>query len=789
MSEKIYKVHGMHCASCKVNIEKRVGKQPGVKKVEVNFATEEARIDFDSEKTNIATLSKSVEPLGYTIEDDQVVMPSGEKMSREEHEKMNHATMDHATMDHGNMNHAGMKGEHHSQHATTNDAEVEAYKRKVHISIPLVVFSALAMFWMIFSKQFALLPMIPELWQTILDFALLAMATYMLFIVGKPYIRGVKTFLRHGVANMDSLVGIGTMTAYFYSLVLLVFSSQLQGILDTESKYFDVTIIVIGLITVGKYLEVRSKRKTGDAIKKLLGLQVKMALVVRADREVEIPVDQIVHGDHVLVKPGMKVPVDGVIVSGNSSIDESMLTGEPIPVTKQEGDKVAAGTINTSGSFTMEATGVGSETLLAHIIQLVKEAQGSRAPIQKLADKISAIFVPAVLVIAFTTLILWLAVGAQYMPFNEALRFGIVNFVGVLVIACPCALGLATPTAIIVGVGKGALNGILIKNAEVLEKLHKVTTLVIDKTGTITTGKPEVVSFQTFGMPEEKAAQIIASLEKNSEHPLAQSIVQYGKKLQVTLQKVSDFNNVAGKGVYGTIEGKKYYAGSAPYIEELGISGAKEELANILGSGSTVVVLADEHKVLAVAAIGDTLKPGAKEAIATLHKMGIAVVMATGDHQKAAEHFAKQVGIDTVFAQVSPEDKLKKVEALQQAGEVVAMAGDGVNDAPALAKADVGIAMSTGTDVSIETSDVTLLEGDVTKIAEAVRLSRFTLTTIKQNLFWAFIYNVIGIPLASGVFYPLFGWLLSPVFAGAAMALSSVSVVSNSLRLKTKKLS
>jgi Cu2+-exporting ATPase/Cu+-exporting ATPase len=437
----------------------------------------------------------------------------------------------------------------------------------------------------------------------------------------------------------------------------------------------------------------------------------------------------------------------------------------------------------------MKATGVGSETLLAHIIQMVKDAQGSRAPIQKLADKISAIFVPAVLVIAALTFILWLAIGSQYISFNEALRYGIVNFVGVLVIACPCALGLATPTAIIVGVGKGALSGILVKNAEVLEKLHKVTTLVIDKTGTITTGKPEVLSFQAFDMKDEEALSIIASLEKNSEHPLAQSIVQYGKKLHAPIQKVSNFKNTPGKGVAGYIQDKKYFAGSIAFVKEQGVHGAEHELEKILDAGQTVIVLSDEQKILAVAAIGDTLKPNAKKAMETLHEMGVEVVMATGDHQKAAEYFAKQVGIDKIFAEVSPEDKLKKVEAMQKTGGVVAMAGDGVNDAPALAKADVGIAMSTGTDVSIETSDVTLLEGDITKIAEAIQLSRFTIVTIKQNLFWAFIYNVIGIPLASGVFYPLFGWLLSPVFAGAAMALSSVSVVSNSLRLKTKKLS
>lgn len=776
-----YRVSGMHCASCKVNIEKRIGQQPGVKNIEVNFATEEARIDFDPAVTNIQKLSKAVELIGYTLHEDKDVMtmPDGKKMSMAEHQAMKGS-------ERGSHN---MSGEDHSQHATVQEGEFEVMQKKVRIVIPLVVLSALVMLWSILA-DFKVLAGLSESIMTSIDMAMLIISTYVLFVIGKPYLKGVATFLRHGVANMDSLVGIGTLTAYLYSVTLTVFSSQLKDVLDVNAKYFDVTIIVIGLITLGKYLEVRSKRKTGDAIKKLLGLQVKTALVVREDHEVEIPVDQIVHGDLILVKPGMKVPVDGVIINGTSSIDESMLTGEPIPVTKEVDDKVAAGTINTSGSFTMKATGVGSETLLAHIIRLVKEAQGSRAPIQKLADKISAIFVPAVLVIAFLTLVLWLWVGSQFMPFNEALRYGIVNFVGVLVIACPCALGLATPTAIIVGVGKGALNGVLIKNAEVLEKLHKVNTLVIDKTGTITKGKPEVVLVRGLsGMKDNEAFTLLASLEKSSEHPLALSIVRYAKKQELLLKDVSHFQSVPGKGVEGTIEGIQYYAGNISYIKEKGVMSNESIVKEVLESGSTMVILASEKEMLAVVAIGDTLKKGAKEAIAELHGMGIRVVMATGDHQIAAEHFAKQVGIDEIIAQVSPEDKLKKVATLQEQGNSVAMAGDGVNDAPALAKADVGIAMSTGTDVSIETSDVALLEGDIRKIAEAIRLSRLTMRTIKQNLFWAFIYNIIGIPLASGIFFPIFGWLLSPVFAGAAMALSSVSVVSNSLRLKTRKLS
>lgn len=775
MSEQTYKVHGMHCASCKVNIEKRVGKQPGVKSVEVNFATEEARIDFDQSKTNMKQLSKVVEPLGYTFEDesekqDEVTMPDGEKMSHEEHQNMGH-------------------GEDHSAHATTSDAEIEDYQKKMHVSIPAIALAVLAMLWMIFSEQFSVLPMLSEGLLVGIDVVLLVLATYMMFVVGKPYIRGVGTFLRHGAANMDTLVGIGTLTAYTYSLVLTLFAAQLEGVLDVSAKYYDVTIIVIGLITVGKYLEVKSKRKTGDAIKKLLGLQVKTALVVRDGKEVELPVDQVKKGDLVLVKPGMKIPVDGDIVKGTSSVDESMLTGEPIPVTKNERDSVAAGTINTSGVFTMKAQQVGSETLLAHIIKMVKDAQGSRAPIQKLADTISAVFVPAVIVIAVVSLIAWLWIGSQYMDFNDALRFGIVNFVSVLVIACPCALGLATPTAIIVGVGKGASLGALIKNAEILEKLHKVSTLVIDKTGTITKGKPQVVSFYAEDSGEtERTLSFLASLEKNSEHPLAESIVAYAKKKNAPLVEVDDFENIPGRGVKGVVGGTQLFAGSPSFIKEQGIKVPAAELQKVLDSGSTPVVFASKEKFLALVGVGDTLKPEAKKAIASLHSMGIKVIMATGDQKQAAEHFAKQVGIDEIMAEVSPEDKRNKIIEIQKKGELVAMAGDGVNDAPALAQSDVGIAMSTGTDVSIETGDVTLLAGDISKIASVIKLSKATMRTIKQNLFWAFIYNIIGIPLASGIFYPFFGWLLSPVFAGLAMALSSVSVVTNSLHLKAKRL-
>ncbi len=764
MTKDTFKVAGMHCASCAVNIEKRVKKQPGVYAVAVNYATEEARIDFDEKMTSSHRLSKVIEPLGYSL-----------KPSHDEMAAMHSNTPDDtAHMD-------------HMQHDSGNDA-VQKLKAKVIISIPLMAIAAIMMAWSIVASNASLVPMIPAVAERIVDVLLLIVAAYMLFFVGQPYLKGVATFFRTGVANMDSLVGIGTSVAFLYSFLVVLFENELARYIDVSVKYFDVTIIVIGLITVGKYLEVRSKKKTGDAIKKLLGLQVKTAIVRRAGKELTVSVEKVVHGDHVVVKPGMRIPVDGIIVEGSSSIDESMLTGEPIPVTRREGDRVAAGTVNTTGAFVFEARGIGAETLLAHIVKLVKDAQGSRAPIQRLADSISAIFVPTVIVIAVLALVTWLVVGSRYLSFQESLSLGLISFVNILVIACPCALGLATPTAIIVGVGKGAINGILIKNAEVLEKLHGVTALVIDKTGTITRGRPTVTHFLAADdIAGPRALAIFASLEKNSEHPIAASIVAYAEKEKAHTLPIEDFTSITGKGVIGTIDGKKYLAGSLALMRERGIT-IDERFLLQNNSGDTVVFLAKEGRVIGAASVGDTLKPEAKSAIAQLRDLGIMVIMTTGDSTAAAKHFAAQVGIEKVFSEISPEGKLEQIQALQKAGYVVAMAGDGVNDAPALAKADVGIAMATGTDVSIETSDVTLLEGDITKIASAILLSRQTMRTIKQNLFWAFIYNIIGIPLASGIFYPLFGWLLSPVFAGLAMALSSVSVVSNSLRLKRGKL-
>ncbi|HZX01090.1 MAG TPA: heavy metal translocating P-type ATPase [Candidatus Paceibacterota bacterium] len=766
-----YRVKGMHCASCSSMIEKTFKKVEGVQSVEVNYGTEKAKISFDSSKTSPQALSKHIEPLGYSLvisTADTSTSPSASEM--------------------------GMSADEHAAHLGLNQskneklAELADMRVKVLSALPLAFISAVILVWDI-SAQFKILPAASPVWVGVFRYLLPIMATYTLFVVGKPYLLGFYRFLRYGKANMDTLIGIGTSAAFIYSFAVMAFGETLKSYININQSYFDVTIIVIAFITLGKYLEASSKLKTGDAIEKLLNLQAKTALVVRNGNEVEVPITEVVHGDFIIVKPAGKIPVDGVITEGQSFVDESMISGEPMPVEKTVGDTVVAGTINTSGSFTFKATKVGSETLLANIIRMVEEAQGSKAPIQALADKISSVFVPIVLVIAFLSLGLWLLIGSQYLGFAQALSYGLVSFVGVLVIACPCALGLATPTAIIVGVGKGAGEGILVKDAATLEKLHKVNVVVVDKTGTLTRGKPELVSIKNHSSKSEKEIiSILASLENKSEHPIAHAVTEYAKQNDISLISISGFEIVKGKGLKGTVSGAEYFAGNIKLISDLGLTFNKEELQKETAEGKTPVMLATKESVLGVFMVADAIKPEAIEAVKSLHKLGIKIVMLTGDDKNTALAIAKQVGIDDVVAEVMPEDKLNKIKELQAEGKIVAMAGDGVNDAPALAQADIGIAMATGTDVAIESAGITLLHGDISKLVKAISLSKMTMRGIKQNLFWAFIYNIVGIPLASGIFFPIFGWLLSPVFAGFAMAFSSVSVVGNSLRLKAKRL-
>ncbi|HEU5114934.1 MAG TPA: heavy metal translocating P-type ATPase [Candidatus Paceibacterota bacterium] len=745
MKTETLRIKGMHCASCAHIIEKTLRKTEGVHSAEANYGTERAKISYDPEKIGIAEMSKKIKPLGYELLD----MP-------------------------------GMSPDKH--------AEIAGRRSGVLSALPLAAISIFIMAWDMLARIHAV-PGQPKIAEDFFRYLLPVMATYVLFVVGKPYLSGMLRFFRYGKANMDTLIGIGTSAAFLYSFIATAFEGPLRPFIDTSHTYYDVAIVVITFIALGKYLEARSKVKTGDAIEKLLKLQAKTALVVRSGKEHEIPVADVRHGDHVIVKPGAKIPVDGEIVEGSSFVDESMVTGEPMPAEKKSGDTVIAGTMNTTSSFTFKATKVGSETLLAHIVKMVEEAQGSKAPIQAIADRISAIFVPIVLVLSFVALGAWLLIGSRYLGFPQALSFGLTSFVGILVIACPCALGLATPTAIIVGVGKGAREGILIKDAAALEKLHEIDTVVVDKTGTITKGKPELAGIKNHSkLAESDIMAILAGLESKSEHPIAHAITERAKEQSVEPSPVDRFESIKGKGVKGTVRGIEYFAGNAKLIGDLKLTfdTAAVEAETLLGK--TPVILASAREVIAVAMVADQIKPESAQAVSDLRKLGITTVMLTGDHRNTAEFIAAEAGIDQVIAEVLPDDKLNAIKDLQKQGKIVAMAGDGVNDAPALAQADVGIAMGTGTDVAIETAGITLLHGDISKLVKAVRLSRMTMRGIKQNLFWAFFYNILGIPLAGGLFYPAFGWLLNPIFAGLAMAFSSVSVVGNSLRIKTKKL-
>ncbi|MDD5164937.1 MAG: heavy metal translocating P-type ATPase [Candidatus Pacebacteria bacterium] len=757
MTKKTLQVKGMHCASCATIITQKVSKLEGVKSVNVNVATEKAQLEFDHQAIDVNKMNAEIKKLGYEFVAESM------NMSPEDHSK-----------------HLGL-----NQTKNEKIQELSRMKNKILFVMPVALVVFVLMLWDIASKTLLFVPKLP-IPMEIFNAVGMVLATVVMFWIGQPFLQGVVRFIKYRVANMDTLIGIGTLAAYSYSVIITLLPQVRETLSLPEYTYFDVTIVVIGFVIFGKYLEARSKLRTGEAIEKLMGLQAKTALIFRNGNEVEIPVSEVKIGDIIIVKPGTKIPVDGRIVEGTSSIDESMITGEPIPVDKKIGDLVVGATINKQGNIRFSATKIGSDTVLSQIIKMVEEAQGSKAPIQAMADKISAIFVPVVLGIAGLTLITWLTVGAPAIGFSAALSYGILSFVGILVIACPCALGLATPTAIIVGVGKGAEYGILIKNAEALEKLSKVDTIVFDKTGTITNGKPEVTDIIVLDSAwnESQILSLAASIEKLSEHPLAESIVLKASEQKLALEKVDDFVALEGVGVKGTIGSKNIYVHKPSSNNTSTIS----QLKTLQEQGKTVVVIEVESKIIGLIALSDTLKSEAKEAIAKLHKRGIKVVMLTGDNHLAAQYIATQAGIDTVIAEVMPAEKAGKIKALQAEGRVVAMAGDGINDAPALVQADVGIAMATGTDIAIESAGITLLGGDISKLSQAFELSRATMRTVKQNLFWAFIYNVVGIPIAAGLLFPIWGIVLNPIFAGLAMAGSSVSVVTNSLRLKTKKL-
>ncbi|MBU0461361.1 MAG: copper-translocating P-type ATPase, partial [Nanoarchaeota archaeon] len=578
-------------------------------------------------------------------------------------------------------------------------------------------------------------------------------------------------------ANMDTLIAVGTSAAYFYSVYVVLLKPEM-------GQYFEISAILITFVILGKYLEAIAKGKTSDAIKKLMDLSPKIATVIRDGKETKMRVDDVVEGDIILVRPGEKIPVDGKVIEGSSYVDESMITGESMPVEKKKNDLVVGATMNTHGSFKFIATKVGKDTTLAHIIKLIEEAQGRKAPIQRFADVVSAYFVPIVIVISICTFLIW------YLAFGKEISFALITAVAVLVIACPCALGLATPTAIMVGTGKGARKGILIKGGDALESAYKLKYVVFDKTGTITKGTPEVTDvISTSASSEEKLLNIAASIEKNSEHPLAEAIMKETMTKGLHPENVTHFKAVPGQGVECKIRGKEYRMGNQKFMShhKIDISSINEQVRMLEEQGKTVMIIAENKKVLGIVAVADTIKDTSNEAVRKLQDMGIQVYMITGDNERTARAIARQAGINDIFSEVMPEDKTKYVKMLQQKGKV-AMVGDGINDSPALAQADIGIAMGSGTDVAMETGNIVLMRNDLLDVPRAIRLSRMTMSKIKQNMFWALFYNVLGIPIAAGVLYPFTGWLLSPIIAGGTMALSSVSVVSNSLLLKYKKL-
>lgn len=751
--EKItLKVKGMHCASCANVIAKSLSKIDGVKEANSFYATEEAVVSYDDSQTNVKEMNKKLKPLGYELLEEKPEIAN----DRGQHNPNNH-------------NHAEM-------------LELDKEKEQVEFALPIALFVFISMMWELASSKFKFIPSLPfpeSFWMMVQ----LIFATIIFFVLGKGFLRALITFVRFGKANMDTLVGLGTGAAYFYSLFGFFFPSLLSRFGLPNSLYFDVVIIVIAFVKFGKYLEARSKMRTGEAVASLIKLQAKTALVKRGNDFLELAIEEVKVGDLLKIKPGSSVPVDGIIEDGESNLDESMITGESLPLAKVKNDEVVAGTLNIDGVIFIKAKKVGKETVLAKIVEMVKNAQNSKAPIERLADQVSAIFVPTVLVIALLTILTWVFWPTINLPFSQELAFGINCMIAVLVIACPCALGLATPTAMIVGVGNAAKKGILIKNAESLEQLHSVTTVVFDKTGTLTTGKPSlerVVGFSNHS--EEEILSLAAALENHSEHPLAKAVVEEAKKRQLTLKKVEKFQNLAGEGVKGQIGKATYWIGSEKFALN---KHTLPKTANFSANpGESLLYLLDEKSILGVITVADQLKETTKEAIDKLKKLNIKMVMLSGDRQDTANHFAKTLGINEAIGEVKPDQKLAKIKELKAQGEIVAMVGDGVNDAPALAVADVGIAMSTGTEVAMFTAAATILRGDLLKVETAISISKSVMRVVRQNLFWAFAYNIIGIPLAAGLLYPFFGVLLNPAFAGMAMAFSSVSVVTNSLRLK-----
>ncbi len=733
-----FHVSGMHCASCANTITRALKKTPGVEEASVNYANEQATVRYSTHKNIANDLEAAVKKVGYTA--------------------------------------------HVHDHDNTDISEKERTQELSDLKKKLLICGALSAVLVA-----TMIPGIPMILKN--PWLLWALATPVQFWGGKRFYLGAWSGLKNFTANMDTLVALGTSVAYFFSVIVVFFGARLMELGLETHVYFEASAVIITFILLGKYLEIRAKAQTSSAIKKLLNLQAKTAFVKKDGEWVEVPIEEVIAGSVLLVKPGQKVPVDGEIIEGESSIDESMITGESLPITKNVGDTVIGATLNQSGSIQVRATKVGSETMLASIIRLVKEAQGSRPPIQALVDKISSYFVPVVIVLSILTFGTWMIIGPE-----PRFLFALVSMINVLIIACPCALGLATPTSLMVGMGKGAGLGILIKDAPALEIANKVSAVVFDKTGTLTEGKPAVQEAIFLQKDIQDTLAHLIAVEELSHHPLAHAVVTYAQEKRTAkskLPKVSGFKDISGKGVSAQANGKDILIGNEKLLTEHKITipaDLQGQVETLKESGHTVVFLSIDKKVEAVMSIADTLKSNAKSTISTLKKMGITPIMLTGDNQQTANAIAQEVGIEQVIAEVLPEQKESTVRQLRQKYPVVAMVGDGINDAPALATADVSIAMGGGTDVAIESAGITLLRSDISLVPTAIDLSKVTMRNIQQNLFWAFAYNILLIPVAMGVLYPFFGVVLNPMLAGGAMAFSSLSVVLNALRLKTTKL-
>ncbi|MDP1663434.1 MAG: heavy metal translocating P-type ATPase [Phycisphaerales bacterium] len=795
-------IEGMTCASCANTIERRLAKQPGVTSANVNFATKVATVKYDPAATGPEQLAKAVDDIGYKA----IVpapAPAKKGVTNPAH---GHAGHDHAAMlaAQGAGSHTGHTmggGEDHSAHMNVGEAERRLLMTK------MIVGAALSLPVLVIAMSHGKIAAFNVSW---INWLQLALTTPVMFWCGWQFFRSAWKGLRHFSANMDTLVAMGTGAAYFYSLAATIWPGFFAGAggavvnaahaasadsaaggtmggMTMVPVYYEAAAVIIVLILLGKYFEARATGRTSAAIKRLIGMQARTARVMRDGTEQDVPIETVVVGDRVLVRPGEKIPVDGDVESGQSAVDESMLTGESVPVEKAAGDNVFGATMNSTGALRLVATKVGADSALQQIVRLVQEAQGSKAPIARLADRISGVFVPIVIAIALVTFVIWWFAS----PAESRLSMALVTAVSVLIIACPCALGLATPTAIMVGTGRGAEKGILIKGGEALETAHKLTAIVLDKTGTITHGKPavtDIIPAPGGTLDERELLRLAASAEQHSEHPLAAAIVREATARGLPLTEPIGFRAVVGHGVEATVDGHAVLVGKAALLAQRSIKSALAEKAAALAAmGRTPMFVAVDGCEAGIVAVADTVRPESKEAIATMHALGLRVVMMTGDNQRTAEAVASQVGVDVVFADVLPKDKADKVKALQAEGHIVGMVGDGINDAPALAQADVGLAVGTGTDVAMESADITLMRGDLRTVPEAIALSQATMRTIKQNLFWAFIYNVVGIPIAAGVLFPFTGWLLSPIIASGAMAFSSVSVVLNSLRLARSK--